>query len=170
MWRRRFGRQQVQGQGRSWHMHWWPTSLLSGSTSVSPRSVPITTVPCSARRQKHWGFPGAWMSLNSRVRCNFRFLILKQFLRGKKKNQQISIKEALTPKRERTTVTEINGHPHTERGSGSREVVIRTMGVLFHVNTPAYRLHSHFLKLLALHGANLAINLQHDKSRNIIKW
>jgi hypothetical protein len=40
-----------------------------------------------------------------------------------KKKKQIFLNETLSAKRERTTVTEINGHPHIEKGSGRRKVV-----------------------------------------------
>ena len=72
---------------------------MTGSTSTSPCSEPMTTVACSARRQRHCGFPWAWMSLNSRLRSNFRFLMMKQCL----KKSTNTLNEALISLRNRNS-------------------------------------------------------------------
>ena len=81
------------------HLHQYFTSLVTGSTSTSPCSEPMTTVACSARRQRHRGFPWAWMSLNSRLWSNFRFLMMKQCL----KKSTNTLNEALISLRNRNS-------------------------------------------------------------------
>lgn len=123
----------------------------------------MSTVPRSVRRQKHWGFPGAWMSLNSRVRNNFRFLMMKQFLR---KNKCPLMKD------ERVTLTVTNGHTHLTHDpwTGTSRVPIRITGYSLFMWTHQH-IHNHTLLLErpTLYTAKVEIKL-YVKSGDIIKW
>lgn len=123
----------------------------------------MSTVPRSVRRQKHWGFPGAWMSLNSRVRNNFRFLMMKQFLR---KNKCPLMKD------ERVTLTVTNGHTHLTHDpwTGTSRAPIRITGYLLFMWTHQH-IHNHTLLLErpTLYTAKVEIKL-YVKSGDIIKW
>lgn len=80
---------------------------MTGSTSTSPCSEPMSTVACSARRERHCGFPWAWISLNSRLRSNFRFLMMKQCL----KKSTNTLNEALISLRNRNSFITTNDTP-----------------------------------------------------------